>query len=81
MVYKIVFQIPYDEDSWDDDWASDLKVEMPGNPHGPHIKISPNQKDHESGERCTFIRCKHDNLTELKRFVDKVFLKLPEMIN
>ncbi len=76
MVYKIVFQIPYDEDNWDDGWANDLKVEVPGNPHGPHIKIYPNQKDQESGERCTFIRCKHENIKDLKRFAKKVFAKI-----
>ncbi|MBM4305289.1 MAG: hypothetical protein FJ123_01005 [Deltaproteobacteria bacterium] len=51
-----------------------------GNPHGPHIKIYANEKDADTGGRVTFIRCKHTNLDDLRRYVDRVMAKLPEIL-
>jgi hypothetical protein len=73
-----VFQIPHNEDTWDNNWADSLRIETKGNPHGPHIKIYPNQTVHETGEKVTFIRCKHTNLKDSKGFVEKVFHSLEE---
>jgi len=79
IMFKVVFQIPYDEDTWDEDWSQTLRVETPGDPHGPHIEIYPNQIDHETGQKVVFIRCKHNNLKDLKRFVAKVLKSLEEI--
>ncbi|GFP33592.1 hypothetical protein HKBW3S42_01929 [Candidatus Hakubella thermalkaliphila] len=27
MIFKVVFQIPYDDDTWNEDWANELRVE------------------------------------------------------
>lgn len=80
MVFKVVFQIPFDQSKWDETWAKDLRTETPGDPHGPHIKIYANQKDAETGERVIFIRCKHTDLENLKQYVDKVMQKIPEVL-
>jgi len=80
MVFKVVFQIPFDEGKWDEEWAREMRVEMPGNPNGPHIKIYANEKDAETGENVTFIRCKHTNLEDLKKYVNKIMERLPEVL-
>jgi len=81
MVLKVVFQIPFDQSKWGGTWAKDLRTETPGDPHGPHIKIYGNQKDAETGERMTFIRCKHKDLEILKQYVNKVMKKIPEVLS
>ncbi len=80
MVIKVVFQIPFDENKWDEAWTKELRTESPGDPHGPHIKIYANQKDVETGEKVIFIRCKHTDLENLKQYVDKVMKKIPEVL-
>lgn len=80
MIFKVVFQIPFDQSKWDETWAKELRTEIPGDPHGPHIKMYANQKDVETGERVIFIRCKHTNLDDLKGYVDRVMAKLPEIL-
>jgi len=30
MVFKVVFQIPFDESKWDEEWAREMRVETPG---------------------------------------------------
>jgi hypothetical protein len=39
MAFKVVFQIPFSETKWDEDWAKDLRTETLGDSYGPHIKI------------------------------------------
>ena len=80
MILKVVFQLPYDESTWDPTWANELRVETPGNPHGPHIKIYANEKDSETGEKVIFVRCKQTSLEGLKKYVDAVFEKFPEIL-
>lgn len=80
MIFKAVFQIPYYEGTWDPIWANELRVETPGNPHGPYIKIYANEKDSETGEKVIFIRCKETSLEGLKKYADRVFEKLPEIL-
>lgn len=49
MVFKVVFQIPFDQIKWDETWANELRIETPGDPHGPQIKIYANEKDAGDG--------------------------------
>jgi hypothetical protein len=81
IIFKAVIQIPYDESTWDPAWVNELRVETPGNPHSPHIKIYANEKDSETGEKVIFVRCKQTSLGGLKEYVDRVFEKLPEVLN
>jgi len=39
MVIKVVFQIPFDENKWDEAWTKELRTESPRDPHEPHMKI------------------------------------------
>lgn len=81
MVFKVVFQIPFDQSKWDGTWAKDLRTETPGDPHGPHIKIYANQKDVETGAKVAFIRCKHTDLENLKQYMNnKVMEKISEVL-
>ena len=80
MVYKLVFQVPYDEDWWDPDVAAELRMTTPGDPHGPHVKIYPAKIDQETGAPCAFIRCKHHSLEELERLVARVLARLAELV-
>jgi hypothetical protein len=80
MVFKIVFQVPYNADQWDPDVASALRVETPGDRHGPHIKIAVDIKDAETGEPCAMIRCKHNSLESVELLADRVRLVLPELL-
>jgi hypothetical protein len=50
MVFKVVFQIFFDQSKWEETWAKELRTETPGNPHDPHIKIYANPKDAEGRE-------------------------------
>ena len=79
MVYKLVFQVPYDEEWWDPELAAELRMSTPGDPHGPHVKLYPGQTDRETGEPCAFIRCKHHSLAELERLVARVLPRLEEL--
>lgn len=80
MIFKAVFQIPCNENTWDEQWARELRTETPGDPHGPHIKIYANQKDVETGEKVIFIRCKHTNFEDLEKYIDKVMGKIKEIL-
>ena len=80
MVYKIVFQVPYDEDHWDPEVAKALRTETPGDPHGPHIKLAANVRDAETGEPCAMIRCKHHTLPQVEALAAKVRQALPELL-
>ena len=80
MTFKVVFQIPFNQSKWDETWAKEMRTEIPGDPHGPHIKICANQKDAETGEKVLFIRCKHTNLEDLKQYGNKVIERLPEIL-
>lgn len=81
MVFKIVFQVPYDIDRWDPEVADELRMVTPGDPHGPHIKLSPPVSDSETGESCVQIRCKHASLEEVERLVSIVLEAIPRLIN
>ena len=80
MVIKVVFQIPFDENKWDEAWTKELRTESPSDPHGPHMKIYANQKDVETGEKVIFIRCKHTDLENLKQYVNRIMERIPEVL-
>ena len=80
MVFKIVFQVPYDEACWDEQLASNLRRVTPGDPHGPHIKIYVDERDPETGEPCARIRCKHHSLSEVERLAASVRAVLPALL-
>ena len=80
MVFKIVFQVPFDEDRWDPEVAADLGLRTPGDPHGPHIKIYTGRRDPETGAPCALIRCKHVSLAEVERFAQRVRDRLPRLL-
>jgi hypothetical protein len=79
-VYKLVFQVPYDEDSWDTEVADELRLVTPGDHHGPHVKIYPGRVDKETGEPCAFIRCKHHSLAGLQAMVARVLPQLEKLL-
>lgn len=80
VVYKLVFQVPYDEESWDPEVADELRTVTPGDPHGPHIKLYPGRKDPETGEPCALIRCKHRSLEEVEAYARRVRETLPRLL-
>lgn len=79
MVYKLVFQVPYDAGWWDPEVAEELRLTTPGDPHGPHVKIYPGRTDQETGQPCALIRCKHHSLADLERLVSRVLPRLSEL--
>jgi len=80
LVFKIVFQVPYDDECWDQDVADELRLVTPGDPHGPHIKVYPNQRDPETGEPCAHIRCKHHSLDAVQGLAARVRERLPALL-
>ena len=80
MIFKVVFQIPYDESTSDPVWANELRAETPSNPHCPHIKIYADERDSETGGKVIVMRWKKTRLEGLKKYVDTVFENLPDIL-
>ena len=79
MVYKLVFQVPYDEGCWDPGVAAELRMTTPGDPDRPHVQLYPGQTDREIGAPCALICCKDHSVAELERLVARVLTSLGEL--
>ena len=79
-IYKLVFQLPYDPDSWDEIVAEELGEETPRNRHGPHIRAETGRVDSETGDACAKVRCKTYSAEELRRQAAKVMERIEELV-